>query len=141
MCLSEYNIIVVYLQFSTICMYLYNLSREWREKIDIVEDLETDTLEFTERKTFIFSSELSAPLTGNEELTLMHPLLTVGIMLVILKQRIKHFYRIGDSTNSERGPGTNAITHIESSEFNIPQTTDHILDRQSYGHDVQWHSG
>lgn len=51
--------------------------REWREKFDQVDDVEQDTLEFTDRKTFLFSPEQTAPLTGDEELTLLHPLLTV----------------------------------------------------------------
>lgn len=58
-------------------VYTYIQRREWKEKVDQVEDFDADTLEFTEKKTFIFSPELSAPLTGDEELTMIHPLLSV----------------------------------------------------------------
>lgn len=51
--------------------------REWKVKVDLVDDDDMDTLEFTERKTFFFSPELSAPLTGDEELTMIHPLVAV----------------------------------------------------------------
>lgn len=41
-----------------------------------------DTLEFTEKKTFIFSPELSSPLTGDEELTMIHPLVAVSVSIL-----------------------------------------------------------
>lgn len=53
--------------------------REWREKFDQIDDPELDTLEFTEKKTFIFNQELSGSLTGDEIITLPHALILVYI--------------------------------------------------------------
>lgn len=74
MCLSTGNYYKLFIFINIITVIF---PREWKEKIDQVEDVDMDTLEFTEKKTFIFSPELSAPLTGDEVLTLVHPLLTV----------------------------------------------------------------
>ncbi|KAJ6632868.1 Sensory neuron membrane protein 1 [Pseudolycoriella hygida] len=49
---------------------------EWKTKIDQVEDLETDTIEFTAINTFIFNKTLSNGLTGDETVTVIDPLLT-----------------------------------------------------------------
>lgn len=52
-------------------------TREWKTKIDIVEDVDADTLEFTAINTFIYNQTLSNGLTGDEIVTVIHPLLTV----------------------------------------------------------------
>lgn len=51
--------------------------REWKEKVDQVEDVTMDTIEFTEKKTFIFDPKASAGLTGDETITIAHPLILV----------------------------------------------------------------
>lgn len=43
-----------------------------------------DTLEFTEKKSFYFNAQLSSPLTGDEQLTMIHPL--VAVCFEILQQ-------------------------------------------------------
>lgn len=53
-------------------------TREWKTKIDIVEDVEADTLEFTAINTFIYNQTLSNGLTGDEIVTVIDPLLTVN---------------------------------------------------------------
>lgn len=50
------------------------LCREWKEKFDLVDDDETDTLKYHYRNRFIFRPDLSAPgLTGNEVVTMLNP--------------------------------------------------------------------
>lgn len=51
--------------------------REWKEKVDQEQNLDEDTIEFTEKKTFIFNQELSGELTGDEIVTMAHPLILV----------------------------------------------------------------
>lgn len=50
---------------------------EWKEKVNQVEDVNADTIEFTEKKTFYFNQELSGTISGNEIITILHPLLMV----------------------------------------------------------------
>lgn len=51
-----------------------SLCREWKEKFDLVDDDETDTLKYHYRNRFIFRPDLSAPgLTGNEVVTMLNP--------------------------------------------------------------------
>lgn len=59
-----------------------------------------DTLEFTEKKTFIFSPELSAPLTGDEEVTIIHPLVAVRIC----KNHVNHTGFFKNLENSSQFP-------------------------------------
>ena len=51
--------------------------REWREKNLISEDDAEDTLTYYEKITFIFKPEKPGGLTGNELVTIPHPLLVV----------------------------------------------------------------
>lgn len=50
--------------------YIY---REWKEKFDLVDDDEEDTLTYHYKNTFIFRPDLSGSLTGNEIITMPHP--------------------------------------------------------------------
>ncbi|XP_055637429.1 sensory neuron membrane protein 1 [Toxorhynchites rutilus septentrionalis] len=59
---------------------------EWKEKYDTVDDDEEDTLAFNLRNTWIFRPDLSAPLTGNEMITVPNILL-LGILLVVQQDR------------------------------------------------------
>lgn len=57
--------------------------REWKEKFDLVDDDELDTLTYHYKNTFIFRPDLSgAGLTGNEVITMPHPLIT-GLLLTV----------------------------------------------------------
>lgn len=58
-----------------ICFRIY---REWKLKYDQEEDVEEDTITFTLQNTFIFNKTLSNGLTGNEEITVAHPLILVS---------------------------------------------------------------
>lgn len=51
--------------------------REWKEKVDQETNLDEDTIEFTEKKTFYFNQKLSGELTGDEIVTMAHPLILV----------------------------------------------------------------
>lgn len=60
---------------------IYNITlfcyREWKEKVDQEQNLDEDTIEFTEKKTFYFNQKLSGALTGDEIVTMAHPLMLV----------------------------------------------------------------
>lgn len=57
--------------------------REWKEKFDMVDDEEDDTLTYHFKNTFIFRPDLSGQgLTGNEIITMPHALLS-GLLLTI----------------------------------------------------------
>lgn len=57
--------------------------REWKVKEDQEEDVEEDTITFTLKNTFIFNETLSNGLTGNEEITVAHPLLLVNLIFFL----------------------------------------------------------
>lgn len=47
--------------------------REWKEKFDLVDNDEEDTLKYHYKNTFIFRPDLSGPgLTGDEIITMPH---------------------------------------------------------------------
>lgn len=48
--------------------------REWKEKWDLVDDDEEDTLTYHFKNTFIYKPAMNGPgLTGNEIITMIHP--------------------------------------------------------------------
>ncbi|XP_031624944.1 sensory neuron membrane protein 1-like [Contarinia nasturtii] len=54
---------------------------EWKEKFDLVDNDEEDTLKYHYKNTFIFRPDLSGDgLTGNEIITMPHPLITTMFM-------------------------------------------------------------
>lgn len=56
----------------------FNFSSEFREKFNDVDDDETDTVEYELKNTFFYRPDLSNGLTGDEIVTIPHPLLFVS---------------------------------------------------------------
>lgn len=51
-----------------------SIYREWKEKFDLVDDEETDTLTYNYKNTFIYKKEKNGPgLTGDEIVTMPNP--------------------------------------------------------------------
>lgn len=51
---------------------------EWKEKTDLVDNEEEDTVSFDMKNTFIFRPDLTKGLTGNEVVTIPHLLIMVS---------------------------------------------------------------
>lgn len=60
--------------------------REWKSKVDQVEDVGADTIEFTAINKFIYNKTLSNGLTGDEIVTVINPLL-VSMALAVNRDR------------------------------------------------------
>lgn len=57
--------------------------REYKDKIDIVDDKEEDTIEYDYRNTYIYKPEKNgAGLTGNEFVTIAHPLILAMVLSI-----------------------------------------------------------
>lgn len=56
---------------------------EWKEKWDLVDNDEKDTVEYDMKNTFIFRPKDTLPLTGREIVTIPHPLVMVSCHLFI----------------------------------------------------------
>ncbi|KAM7360101.1 LOW QUALITY PROTEIN: sensory neuron membrane protein 1-like [Cochliomyia hominivorax] len=59
---------------------------EWKLKYDLEDDDEEDTVTYHMRNTFYFNAEASAPLTGEEMITTIHPLLS-SIAVIVLRDK------------------------------------------------------
>lgn len=55
------------------------LTREWKEKVDVVDNDQDDTMTFNMKNTFIFNKQKSGSLTGDEMVTIPHPFIMVRI--------------------------------------------------------------
>lgn len=58
-------------------------SREWQEKVDLVDHPEDDTIEYAFKNTYIFDQTKSEGLTGEEELILPHTFILALAMTVV----------------------------------------------------------
>nr|AVM18969.1 sensory neuron membrane protein 1 [Holotrichia parallela] len=72
---------------------------EWRSKVFVSEDEEDDTMTFYSKETFIFRPDQSSPLTGNEVLTIPHPLI-VAILLTVVRDKPSALNLINKAMNS-----------------------------------------
>ncbi|XP_055606692.1 sensory neuron membrane protein 1-like [Uranotaenia lowii] len=59
---------------------------EWKERFDREDNLEDDTLTFTLRNTFIFRPDKSGSLTGDEMITIPHPII-LGSLVMVQRER------------------------------------------------------
>lgn len=67
----------------TIFIFCFFLRREWKVKYDLVDDDEADTLEYSYKNIFIYDPSKNGPgLTGEEMITLVHPLI-LGMALSV----------------------------------------------------------
>ena len=59
---------------------------EWKEKIDLVDREEDDTVEYSQRTTWIFNPAKSNGLTGQEEIVFPHVLM-LGIIMAAIRDK------------------------------------------------------
>jgi hypothetical protein len=50
----------------------------YKEKIDVLENEGEDSLTYTPYETYFFNQERSGSLTGDDYVTVLHPLIVVG---------------------------------------------------------------
>ncbi|KAG4077516.1 hypothetical protein HA402_002943 [Bradysia odoriphaga] len=77
---------------------------EWMQKFNITDNDSEDTLTFNMKKTFIFRPDLSKGLTGNENITMVHPLI-MGMAL---------------TTNVKRKPMLKVVNKIINAMYHNP---------------------
>ncbi|XP_017775707.1 PREDICTED: sensory neuron membrane protein 1-like [Nicrophorus vespilloides] len=83
---------------------------EWKEKVHIEEDESEDTMTYTIKNTFIFNRELTKPLTGNELVTIPHPLLA-ALAMAVERDKPSALSLVNKALNSiYRGPTTPFLT-------------------------------
>jgi len=56
---------------------------EWKEKENLIDDIEADTVEFSFKTTFVFDEMSTLPLTGDEIIVMPHLAMIVCSMLHI----------------------------------------------------------
>ena len=72
-----------------------SLCREYKEKLDLKDHNDDDTVSFNPRDYFIFKREKSGGLTGDEIITIPHMAILVSPVYNLLNNfRIVHLYQI-----------------------------------------------
>lgn len=82
-------------------LFLWNFHcyREWKTKVDIIDDNNADTVEYDYVNTIYFRPELSASgLTGDEFVVLAHPLI-LGMAMSIKRERPELLELISNAIN------------------------------------------
>jgi hypothetical protein len=68
-----------------VCVYITSLCREYKEKLDLKDNNEDDTVSFNPRDYFIFKREMSGGLTGDEIITIPHAAILVRKQVVLFQ--------------------------------------------------------
>lgn len=77
----------------------FHCYREWKTKVDIIDDNNEDTMEYDYVNTIYFRPDLSAPgLTGDEFVVLAHPLI-LGMAMSIKRERPELLEFISNAIN------------------------------------------
>lgn len=89
-------------KFSFVC-------REWKVKYDLIDDNDADTLEYSYKNTYIYNpTKNGVGLTGNEIVTLLHPLI-LGMALSVNVDRRELLPFIEAAINGILGNPTDAF--------------------------------
>lgn len=70
------------------CDFCVNFS-EWKEKEDLEDDVNEDTVEFSFKNTFIFDEMMTMPLTGDEIIVMPHLAMIVSCIFFFLPKIVK----------------------------------------------------
>lgn len=77
----KFTILIFGLAWLKLCFF----AREWKEKFDLVDNEDEDTLTYHYKNTFIFRPDLSGPeLTGDELIVMPHPCMTLKCLFLLL---------------------------------------------------------
>ncbi|XP_025831744.1 sensory neuron membrane protein 1 isoform X2 [Agrilus planipennis] len=76
--------------------YCYDL---WKEKVDPIDNEVNDTLTYKGKMTWIFNKAKSAPLTGDEMVTIPHPLI-LGIAVAVARDKPAMLSLVSKALNS-----------------------------------------
>lgn len=63
---------------------------EWKEKENLEDDINKDTIEFNFRNTFIFDEMMTLPLTGDEIIVMPH---LAMIVCYLYTSKIKNYFK------------------------------------------------
>lgn len=76
-------------------MISYFLRREWKDKINVVDNKDDETMEYDYRNTYHYRPELNGPgLTGYEHIVVAHPLLlAMALSINVEREELLPFIR------------------------------------------------